>query len=577
MNVDDVVNDLVAEQAALDAIVAGMAPDEWELATPSPGWAVTDQIAHLAYFDGTAALAISDPDGFVAHREHLVSMFDDADAMDAATIGPFRELSPDERLAEWRRQRDGLQSASSTLGEKTRIEWYGPSMGAKSFLTARLMEVWAHGQDVCDTVGASREATDRLRHIAQLGFITRGWTYASARARAARRRGARRARCTLGRHMGVGSRRCSGVGERERRGLLPRRHPATPPRRHRSPARRPRRDRLDVARPGVRRSSHRRAGTARRPLMDFDLPSEDDPRRAEIRAWLADHPDPSNAQLHEAGYIVPHWPRPHGLDADPIHQLIIDDELRRAGVSKTSSSTNAIGVGWAAPTIFLAGTDWQKERFLPKIFSGEEVWCQLFSEPDSGSDLAGLGTRAVRDGDEYIINGSKIWSSGAHHSQFGILIARTDPDVAKHKGISYFILPMDLPGVELQPIVDMTTAHSFNQTFFTDVRLPAKYLVGAEGDGWRLAKVTLANERVSLSSSGSLWGAGPPPTICSISCGRTVASTTRSTGSRSPNSTSSRRCSGSDGCAPSARACRARRRGRKRRCRRSWATSTGST
>jgi len=243
--------------------------------------------------------------------------------------------------------------------------------------------------------------------------------------------------------------------------------------------------------------------------MDFDLPADDDPRRLELREWLAAHPNPTNAELHERGLIVPHWPKPFGLDADPIYQLIIDDEMRRAGVVRTSVATNAIGVGWAAPTIYLAGSDWQKERFLPSIFSGEEVWCQLFSEPDSGSDLASLSTRAVRDGDEYVIDGSKIWSSGAHHAQFGILIARTDPDVPKHKGISYFIVPMDLPGIELQPIVDMTTAHSFNQTFFENVRLPAKYLVGEEGDGWRLAKVTLANERVSLSSAGSMWGTGP--------------------------------------------------------------------
>ncbi len=243
--------------------------------------------------------------------------------------------------------------------------------------------------------------------------------------------------------------------------------------------------------------------------MDFDMPADDDPRRVEVRNWLAEHPNPSNATLHEAGYIVPHWPAPHGLSADPMHQLIIDDELKRAGVSRTAVATNAIGVGWAAPTIHLAGSDWQKERFLEPIFTGKEVWCQLFSEPDSGSDLASLGTRAVRDGDEYVINGSKIWSSGAHHSQFGILIARTDPDVPKHKGISYFIVPMDLPGIELSPIVDMTTAHSFNQTFFDNVRLPAKYLVGTEGEGWRLAKVTLANERVSLSSAGSMWGTGP--------------------------------------------------------------------
>jgi alkylation response protein AidB-like acyl-CoA dehydrogenase len=243
--------------------------------------------------------------------------------------------------------------------------------------------------------------------------------------------------------------------------------------------------------------------------MDFDMPADDDPRRLVVRKWLAEHPNPSNADLHAGGYIVPHWPEPYGLDADPMQQLIIDEELKAAGVSRTAVATNAIGVGWAAPTIFLAGSDWQKERFLEPIFRGEEVWCQLFSEPDSGSDLASLGTRAVRDGDEYVINGSKIWSSGAHHSQFGILIARTDPDVPKHKGISYFILPMDLPGITLSPIVDMTTAHSFNQTFFDNVRLPAKYLVGQEGEGWRLAKVTLANERVSLSSAGSMWGTGP--------------------------------------------------------------------
>ena len=243
--------------------------------------------------------------------------------------------------------------------------------------------------------------------------------------------------------------------------------------------------------------------------MNFDMPADDDPRRLEIRAWLADHPNPSNATLHAAGFIVPHWPPPHGLGADPMHQLIIDDEMKRAGVRRTSNVTNAIGVGWAAPTILLAGSEWQQQRFLPPIFDGTEIWCQLFSEPDAGSDLASLGTRAVRDGDEYVINGSKIWSSGAHHSQFGILIARTDPEVPKHKGITYFIVPMDTPGLRLSPIVDMTTAHSFNETHFDNVRLHEKYRVGAEGDGWRLAKVTLANERVSLSSSGSLWGTGP--------------------------------------------------------------------
>ena len=240
--------------------------------------------------------------------------------------------------------------------------------------------------------------------------------------------------------------------------------------------------------------------------MDFDLPDDDHPARTTIRGWIADHPSPSGRELAEAGYVVPHWPAPWGLEADPIEQLVIDDELAKAGIRRPG---NPIGIGWAAPTIFMAGTPEQHERYLPAIFSGEEFWCQLFSETEAGSDLANLATRAELDGDEYVVNGSKIWSSGAHHAQFGILIARTDPDVAKHKGISYFIMPMDSEGLSMSPIVDMTTAHSFNQVFFDDVRIPAASRLGEEGDGWRLAKVTLSNERVSLSSAGSMWGVGP--------------------------------------------------------------------
>jgi len=239
--------------------------------------------------------------------------------------------------------------------------------------------------------------------------------------------------------------------------------------------------------------------------MDFDLPPDDDPRRLTVRAWLDANPDPTGRELAAAGYVVPQWPPPWGLDADPVHQLIIDDELDRAGVRRPGG----IGIGWAAPTLLVAGTPEQQQRFLPGILSGEDQWCQLFSEPDAGSDLAALTTRAERDGDEYVVTGSKIWSSGAHQSRYGILLARTDPDVPRHRGISYFVCPMDLPGITLRPIVDMTTAHSFNQVFFDGVRLPASLRVGDEGAGWRLAKVTLSNERVMLSSSGSLWGSGP--------------------------------------------------------------------
>src|ERR1700704_5826813 len=196
--------------------------------------------------------------------------------------------------------------------------------------------------------------------------------------------------------------------------------------------------------------------------MDFDLPTEDDPRRAEVRAWLEKHPRPSGRLLAEAGYVAPHWPKPYGLDADPVHQIVIDDELRRAGVHRPE---NMIGIGWAGPTMLHAGTEAQKERYLLPLLAGEEVWCQLFSEPEAGSDLAGLRTRAVRDGDEYVVNGQKIWTSGAHMSKFGILIARTNPEATKHKGISYFICPMDTPGIEIRPIVEMTGVHMFNEVF----------------------------------------------------------------------------------------------------------------
>ncbi len=240
--------------------------------------------------------------------------------------------------------------------------------------------------------------------------------------------------------------------------------------------------------------------------MDFDLPGDDHPDRKSVRDWLQDHPQPSGRDLAEAGYVAPHWPAPWGLDADPIQQLVIDDELKRAGVRRPM---NPIGIGWAGPTILHAGTQEQKDRHLMPLLAGEEVWCQLFSEPQAGSDLANLGTRAVRDGDEYVVNGQKIWTSLAQFSAYGILIARTDPDQPKHQGVSYFICPMDAPGIEIRPIIEMTGGHTFNEVFLTDVRIPAENLVGEENRGWSLAKVTLGNERVSLSSGGALWGHGP--------------------------------------------------------------------
>lgn len=178
MDVSEVLADLIAEQEALDAVVAPLTAEQLALPTPSPRWTVADQLAHLTYFDGNAALAITDPDAFPATITALLeSAAGGEEGMDDFTLGAWRSLPPAELLVAWRGNRALLAEAAATLANDTRIAWYGPSMGSKSFLTARLMEVWAHGQDIVDTVGATRPATDRLRHIADLGVRTRGFSY----------------------------------------------------------------------------------------------------------------------------------------------------------------------------------------------------------------------------------------------------------------------------------------------------------------------------------------------------------------------------------------------------------------
>jgi len=173
---DQLRQDLVDEQDSLDDIVSPLSDIEWASLTPSPGWTVTDQVGHLRYFDGTAALAVSDPEAFQASLADLFAAAV-APGIDEFTLADFRSAAPSERLALWRENRARLAAAAVSLTEDARIPWYGPSMGAKSFVTARLMEAWAHGQDIVDAVGVPRGPTDRLRHIAQLGFITRGWSY----------------------------------------------------------------------------------------------------------------------------------------------------------------------------------------------------------------------------------------------------------------------------------------------------------------------------------------------------------------------------------------------------------------
>ena len=241
-------------------------------------------------------------------------------------------------------------------------------------------------------------------------------------------------------------------------------------------------------------------------VLNDDVSDLDDPRRVELRAWLAQHPNPSGHDLAEAGLTAPHLAPPWGRGADANYQLLIDDELKRA---KVNLPINPIGIGWAGPTILYAGTTAQQERWLPKLLSGEEFWCQLFSEPGAGSDLASLQTSAYLDGDEWVITGQKVWTSYAHLATWGILLARTSSEGANQNGISYFICPMDAVGITIRPIIDMTGDHAFNEVFLDEVRLPGDHLIGEVNDGWRLAKVTLGNERVSLSGEGVLWGRGP--------------------------------------------------------------------
>ena len=247
--------------------------------------------------------------------------------------------------------------------------------------------------------------------------------------------------------------------------------------------------------------------------MDLDLPPEAEAARAEVRRFLSETLDADGrppvdwfARLAAAGYTAPHWPRPWGLGASPAEQLVIDEELRNAGVRRPE---NPIGIGWAGPTLVLAGTEEQQQRWLPGLLDGSEVWCQLFSEPGAGSDLASLSTTAVRDGEEWVVNGQKIWTSLARQARYGILLARTDPAAPRHSGISYFVVDMHSPGIEIRPIRQMDGSATFNEVFLDGVRIPQGNLVGTEHDGWRLARVTLGNERVALSEEGALWGRGP--------------------------------------------------------------------
>ncbi|MEU2529037.1 MULTISPECIES: acyl-CoA dehydrogenase family protein [Streptomyces] len=204
----------------------------------------------------------------------------------------------------------------------------------------------------------------------------------------------------------------------------------------------------------------------------------------------------------DAGLAWVHYPVGlGGLDAPRSLQPVVDAELAAAGAPDNDPRRIGIGLGMAAPTILGYGTEEQKRRFLRPLWTGAEVWCQLFSEPGAGSDLAALGTRAVRDGDDWVVDGQKVWTSSAHLARWGILIARTDPDVPKHRGISYFICDMTDPGVEVRPLRQITGEAEFNEVFLTGVRIPDSRRLGPVGDGWKVAQTTLMNERVSIGGA----------------------------------------------------------------------------
>lgn len=223
---------------------------------------------------------------------------------------------------------------------------------------------------------------------------------------------------------------------------------------------------------------------------------------------LADHPPAGTARddflraRFDAGLAWVHYPVGlGGLDAPRALQAVVDSELEAASAPDNDPRRIGIGLGMAAPTVLRYGTREQQERFLRPLWVGEEVWCQLFSEPGAGSDLAALGTRAVRDGDDWVVEGQKVWTSSAHVARWAILIARTDPELPKHRGISYFICDMTDPGVEVRPLRQITGEAEFNEVFLTGVRIPDAHRLGGIGEGWKVAQTTLMNERVSIGGS----------------------------------------------------------------------------
>ena len=255
--------------------------------------------------------------------------------------------------------------------------------------------------------------------------------------------------------------------------------------------------------------------------MDFRFSPEEEQFRAEVKGFLkselpvgwdeqfdtesemgmsaqSDFAKAFNKKLAERHWLALPWPEEYGgLKASVMQQVIYNEEMAYTGAPTGFN----MGVAWVGPSLMLYGTPEQKAEFLPNITNLEHVWCTLYSEPAAGSDLASLQTKAIRDGDEYVLNGQKIWTSGANRSNWGWIAARTDFEAPKHKGISMFLMPMDAPGISIRPLINMAGQHGFNEVFLEDVRIPAKYLVGQENMGWYQLAVALDFERSSIAGS----------------------------------------------------------------------------
>jgi alkylation response protein AidB-like acyl-CoA dehydrogenase len=256
-----------------------------------------------------------------------------------------------------------------------------------------------------------------------------------------------------------------------------------------------------------RRRTIRLAKEGVRRTLAVDLPAEAEPIRDDTRAFLADVTSQAKSEwrrlLADNGYLAPHWPKPWGRDASAVEQLVIDEELRAAHVRRHHLQVGA----WVLPTLIEHGTDQQQKRWIPPTLRGEMSWCQLFSEPGAGSDLASLAMKASRVDGGWLLTGQKVWTSMAKEADWGLCLARTDPTVPKHEGITCFCVDMASDGIEIRPLRELTGFAMFNEVFLSDAFVPDDCVVGGVNDGWRAARTTLANERVSMGS-GSSFGFG---------------------------------------------------------------------